>query len=397
MQLCSLRSAVEASFLPRATAPTKMVPPVGPRVLSSVVSVAALSPSVPQPPPTRPLVQAPSLLDQVTVRGITVTRADVARVAPVITFHPQERHHPCAIEELLAGACLKGANHETLVANPKSQDMGRYADSCNRLWLDARHASGTLVPTGHRLTAPMYVIVQVPESRAYVDVRYVMLFAYQGAQLVRVIVPSNDFDCFVPRFGEHQGDIENVCVRLTPDLKHVTHVTFEQHGKPDTQSASNVAFIDGHPLARCSLEDHATYNAQGLDPDARIEHVEEARKPVFGFGVGFIDLVSAHGARWAPHETAREEPSPFVFVGLDKDGKPINGQAWIGFAGSIGGCWRNTFTGAQGIDKSLSFMQRTYVNSLVKAVVASGKLEERRRVSNGTCGLSARSWLRLEP
>ena len=339
----------------------------------------------------------PQPLDQVTVRGIAVTLADVARVAPVVTFHPKERHFPCAIEELLAGACLQGAQGQALMRNPTSWDLGRHASPDNRLWLDARHAAGSGPPAGNRVKAPMYVVVQAPEDGSYVEIRYLLLFAYQGAQVVRVMVPGRDFDTFVPHFGEHQGDIENVCVRLTPDLKTVTHVTFEQHGKPDLHAADEVEFVDGHPIARCSLEDHATYSAHGLLEDGRIYHAEETRQPIPGFGVGFIDLVSADGARWAPHEAGDQDAAPFVFVGLDKSGQPINQQFWSGFAGTIGGCWRNNFAGAQGIDKPLSWMQRTYVNNVVKAVVAAGKLEERRRESNGTPGLGSRSWMTMEP
>ena len=395
MPLCSLQSAVEASFCQSPLVHPTAVTPI-PRQSRAVPASPAMVPPPFAPRPSSPDIGSSQLLDQVSVRGITVTLADVARVAPVLTFHPKERHFPCAIDALLAGACLLGADGQALKANPTSLDLGRHASAGNRLCLSDHHAAGGPAPGNHEITAPMYVAVQVPKNRAHVDIRYLFLFGYQGAQVVRLMVPGNDFNSFLPHFGEHQGDIESVCVRLTPDLQRITHVTFEQHGKPEMIPAQRVMLTDGHPLVRCALEDHATYNAYGLEAEARIEHTEETRQPIPGFGVAFIDLVSSNGALWAPHALEQKQASSFVFVGLDKCGQPINQQAWTGFAGTIGARRRNDFAGAQGIDKPLSFLQRTFVDSVVKAVVASGKLEEKRRTSDGTPGLGGRSWLPME-
>ena len=335
-------------------------------------------------------------LDRVRVRDITVTLGDVSRVAPVLTFHPQERHYPCGIADLLDGARLVGADGQTLVVNPTGADLGRHAAVENRLCLHARHAAGSASPADNLIRAPMYVAVQVPENRAHVDLRYILLFGYQGAQVVRVTVPGNAFDTFVPHFGEHQGDIESVCVRLTPDLKQVTHVTFEHHGRPEVQLADHVTFLDGHPLARCALADHATFNACGRDAHARVEHAEEVRQPIPGFGVSFVDMISAHGARWAPHELPSDTEA-FVFVGRNDTAEAINQQLWTAFAGTIGKAWRNDFCGARGIERPLWFWQRLYVDSVVAAVVACGGVAEHHRASNGTAGLGRRSWLTMAP
>ena len=339
---------------------------------------------------------APALLDQVTSRGITVSLADAARVAPIVQFHPKEAAYPCSAAHLLKGSKLVDEAGNVLAVNPTPAQLAQHRDASNRLLVDPAMYSGE-GEEHERVRAPMYLSVQVPPDASYVDLNYIFLFAYQPAQAARVLVPKSDFNCTLPHFGEHEGDVEGVTVRMSPDLKTIWHVRYEAHGHERWFSGEDVDLEDGHPLVRCSLNAHATYNNRGKkDLDWEVN----TRFKALGFGVEFIDILSNQGPRWMPFETLDGVSKPngqLVFVGLQEDGSPINNQAWTAFSGRIGKRCENVYSSADGIDQPLSKLQRRYVNMIARAAVKAGAVKQHYRDSNGTPGFGERPWIRLEP
>ena len=58
----------------------------------------------------------------------------------------------------------------------------------------------------------------------YIDLEYFFLFTYNGPQTARVRIPAASFRRTLPSFAEHEGDIEGVRMRVTPDCKTIIHM-----------------------------------------------------------------------------------------------------------------------------------------------------------------------------
>lgn len=59
-------------------------------------------------------------------------------------------------------------------------------------------------------TAPLYVVVETPPDQpSMLDLTFFVLFAHNGARGARVRPAMTPplFDCLLPHYGEHQGDI----------------------------------------------------------------------------------------------------------------------------------------------------------------------------------------------
>jgi hypothetical protein len=113
----------------------------------------------------------------------------------------------------------------------------------------------------------------------------------------------------VSGLGEHEGDIETVTVRVTPELESVLSVRYEAHGRSRRFGREQVAFVNDpvtgkptHPIVHAALHSHATFNAMGRsDQDWVVQH------EVAGV-ITAVDLVGndADGARWQPWDKATD-------------------------------------------------------------------------------------------
>jgi hypothetical protein len=136
---------------------------------------------------------------------------------------------------------------ETICAEPSQADLAAHPGEEYQVALDPATFPGEPLASDGTVTAPMYVSVQVPPDRSFVDLNFVFLFAYNGAQAARVKWLFQDpFNCIVPTFAEHQGDIEGVTVRVTADFGAVLFVRFEAHG--DSTSACLPGLISRAPI-----------------------------------------------------------------------------------------------------------------------------------------------------
>jgi hypothetical protein len=166
--------------------------------------------------------------------------------------------------------------------------------------------------------APMYVSVEPCADASCIDLRFVMLYAYNGPQTLRTARGYDDFNLLASGLGEHAGDVETVTVRVTPDLESVLSVRFDAHGRGRRFGREQVAFVNDpvtgrptHPIVRAALHSHAMYNAMERS------HQDWVMQHQVAGVLSAVDLVGSDdgGARWQPWESATD--SRVQFVGED--------------------------------------------------------------------------------
>lgn len=342
-----------------------------------------------------PDLQRPSSTAPLTIRGMTITMDQVVQFAPIVSLHTFETFLPCSIEYLLGGATLvDDAGVKPLLRNPTQQDLYENAGSSFRVLIDPSRLTGEPLAAGASVSAPMYVAVQVPADKSYVDLTFIFLFAYNGAQCTRVKVPFADFNCIVQHFAEHQGDIEGMTVRVKPDFSAVLQVRYEAHGDSTVYQPSDVPFLNGHALARLGLDSHASYNGLGKNDN---DWITLASYSAVGLGADFVDIITRNGPVWTPFGvdgSGRAVPSGGLrFVGLDDQDEPVNAEVWAKFSGRLGSRQTNNYSDVVGIGSSLTSAQHGYASTLAQAVVAAGLVPADDRSGDGSGGLGGRGYI----
>jgi hypothetical protein len=342
---------------------------------------------------------------QVVHNGIKVTLQDVARFAPQLRLHPAEPYLPCSMDYLMQHSTLVDSRRRVVKASPQASDLYYHRDVHYALDIAEEAFAGQPLVDG-RVRAPMYAAVQVPADGRFVDVTYIFLFAYNGPQVARVSAPGLHYSCVVPHFAEHQGDLECITVRLTPDCKKLLALRYEQHGVSQWLAPDAVEFAAGHPVVRCALHSHASYTGQGRvqaghDAQGRAEgYYANARCRALGAGVEVVDVVSDNGPLWQPYaqDSAGHTDQNGQLLLLDRqaDGTPHAGQRWSAFAGRLGVERRNTLTPVRGIGRSLSRTERMVGNALAQVAQRSGRLRPY-NVAHGTPGFANREFFSQLP
>ncbi len=344
-----------------------------------------------------PGMQRPGSTDPLTVRGMTITMDQVVQFAPIVSLHTAESYLPCSIEYLLSGATLiDDAGGKPPLPNPTQQDLYQNAGSNFRVVIDPSRLAGEPLDAGKSVSAPMYVAVQVPADQSYVDLTFIFLFTYNGAQCTRVKVPFADFNCIVQHFAEHQGDIEGMTVRVKPDFSAVLQVRYEAHGDSTFYNPSDVAFMNNHALARLGLDSHASYNGLGKNDN---DWITLASYSAVGLGADFVDIITRTGPLWTPFGvdgSGRAVPNGGLrFVGLNDQDEPVNAEVWAKFSGRLGSHQSNSYDDVVGIGSPLTGAQHGYASTLAQAVVAAGLVPADDRAGDGPGGLGGRDYIHL--
>ena len=319
-------------------------------------------------------------LTSVTINGLTVPLTVVSNYAPVVGLHTWEEYLPCSIDYILAHAAVEFGQPSDYAADlsdgvvvkkhPSQTDLYDYALSDPGgtnyfLSIEAAARPGgpptnTAPPYDSSVltNVPMYVSVQVPADRSFVDINFYFLYAYNGPQTIRGLEPSRHFNAVLPNFAEHEGDIEGISVRITPDFKKVVFVRYEAHGNSSYYAPSEVPFEGSHPIVWCGLYSHSSYNPMGLNVNDWIDLQD------IGGLAEVVDIVNA-SIMWRPYNY-----NNLVLVGLNTNNVPINNQWWAAFAGRIGVHQLNTFQEADGVGGDLDPDQFAWAESCGEAAEA---------------------------
>ncbi|KAK9804367.1 hypothetical protein WJX72_009427 [[Myrmecia] bisecta] len=374
----------------------------------------------------------------------------VAKHAPVFYFHPGEEAYPCSIGYILdASAEGRSAINNTAVAFPAPLTPEQIVQDENEepnthliippsIWagfVPGRNTSYYSSPDNATVVAPLYVAVQHDPTNSYVDISYIALYAYQPGQAVRPadgwstgalasVVGERGkkpYNMVVETYGTHQGDVERVVVRLSPDYSTILHVGFEQHGTLHWANKSSVRFENGtHPVSKVALNGHANYDAGSIggkdwggnvngssgDPDVWYSMIAD------NSFAQVIDLLPADGgvagAVWRPFE----QPSQLVRVDLtvadavdpiDRLVDTLYGQTWALFRGHLGLInVTNSLTGGHRVGYSLAEAQAKeplpagdlkYVEAVYGIAEKQGLLSAGFKRGDAPLGLGARNYV----
>lgn len=314
--------------------------------------------------------RGPEMSDSVTINGITITLDDVARFAPIVTFHRDEQYFPLSIEYLAQNCDILRADGSTYAVQPSLSTLASETDASMYLALYPAAINGVPPDTNNNITVPMYVCPQVPADASYVDLTFFALYGYNGPQSVYCRPPViSNFDCKAPTFAEHQGDLEQLTVRVDNTLSRMISIRLEAHGddfweSPASGSTDLVSFAHRHVLVRAAVSAHGTYNGHDHTFPGRITLDDQTIDIGIGrIGVEIVDLLDPFpyaasgtvGAVWQPFAldgNNNEYPNgQLVFVGLESNGQggwtPITEQTWITFPGRFGSAQTNSFAGVE--------------------------------------------------
>ncbi|KAK9830469.1 hypothetical protein WJX72_011919 [[Myrmecia] bisecta] len=337
---------------------------------------------------------------------LTDQQSVLEQFAPAIKLHPYEQAFPCSIEHILQhstlksvkqpdwsglrspspdvlGRCRKAAEDAAL-----AQELGLPANQGEQaLYLDIQadaykgfspgSSHGEYVSSdSHTVCAPMYVSIERYANKDYVDLHYIMLYAYQACQTFRITTLAGAVTSLFSRktpttdhfvihdFGRHQGDIERVCVRVDPGFTKIYAVGFERHGKDCWDPANSMRFprdqleLEGgtHTVVCAAMNGHASYNSRerGTTDFTKTTVADSPLKGEHAFktggveGVWGIDLCDdAHGPVWRPWTAG----SRVVLLNRDElNGNVLAGAEWATFQGGLGAPLHNKFRGATHID-----------------------------------------------
>ncbi|RPJ74678.1 MAG: DUF946 domain-containing protein, partial [Alphaproteobacteria bacterium] len=286
----------------------------------------------------------------VTINHPTITMDQVLKFAPTVYLCNAEPYIPCSIEYILRNSMLCDEDDSGFqIKSPSQKDLLQYYQEHYYLLIDPKcyDQNCSCYENPGLDDAIMYVAVQIPYNKQYVDLKYIFLFAFNGAQTATILPPvADDFDCALASYAEHQGDIEGITVRVTPDFQQILNVVYEAHGNPTSFNACDIDYEhETHPKVFCAYNSHATYNSQGVTglKDVILEDYSH-----LDLGVKFVDVISSIGSIWRPFDYDQSGQAVsnghLVFVGLDEHDQPINDQYWAKFKGKIGTTKKNSFS-----------------------------------------------------
>lgn len=288
-----------------------------------------------------------------------ITREQAARFAPIVTFHPDEKHFPCSVDWLLQRAQLRKRDDADFhISAPPQAALAEFNSGDYFLDVSAEAWPGEALDDKH-VTTPMYVAAQ--EWDDCIEITYVMLYAYQGGQTCVGLI-GELFHAIANHYGKHQGDLEWVAVRVSKDYEQVHSVGYAAHGHVTYYAPQDCLMEGRHPLVRAALSGHASHNGKDRKPQ---DWVYSYQLPeVFGI----TDLFADSGAIWAPH---RQPDRMLEIIGLDDAGVPVSDQVWARFRGRLGKREEIRFVNATRLDGGELRFDQTIV---VHTIVALGKV-----------------------
>ena len=317
-----------------------------------------------------------------TIAGVLITVDNVRKFAPKIYLHLNEAYLPCDIEFCLQGASLRSPSG-LIVDNPSQSDLAANANSQNFISMDRVSPIG-FPALGSLINAPYYVAIQAGPDGSFFDMTFFFVFAYNGAQTVRVNLADLTFNASTVSVGEHQGDIECCTVRVDRGFTRVLMVRTEAHGDGTFHGPDSLSFDDTRPIIHCALSSHATYNAKGMNENDWIS-LESLSK-----ALTFVDIVTQLGFEWNPGMSVNLDS--IRFVGLDTLGQPIGSESWVKFAGRIGSVTQNELSHMNGIGEDLSPGEQGCATAII--AVARPILHHmvpEKLIGNGPTGLATKA------
>ncbi|AGH96667.1 Vps62-related protein [Pseudobdellovibrio exovorus] len=314
------------------------------------------------------------------------------KFSPAIYFHSLESFFPCSIEHLLKDGTLRRYKDDGKTIDPsferknlKQEDLAEYSHPNFFVDINSSQFPGMYDKATKTVKAPMYYVIRRFENA--IEIVYPLLYANQGGQTVIADRVLSSFHCILHSYGEHQGDLECVTVRLAPknnDEFYISEVMYEAHGNTEKYSSGEFYCEGTHPVAYASLNGHGTYNGLAYN------HYKD-----LGGMAGFVivtDLLDNKGPKWRPWQS-----SEFKQLRLTDDMGPTT-EHWVKFKGRLGAQQKNTLLSATYLDGTkLNEPDWYFVDKVDFLALLINKLPKNIRDGNGPSGLGNRDYMQPVP
>ncbi|MBB5017759.1 hypothetical protein HNQ59_001029 [Chitinivorax tropicus] len=191
------------------------------------------------------------------------------QLAPIMQFHPEEKHFPTSIEYFYKHSVLKDKNGNILRSYPQSPDQFAHLATNSDDYLDlddnARNVS-------YSAQAPLYahVVRYNKNGTDYREVQYTMLFAYNDCEMFRAFTYKWVWDSSTKtnfawcNFGRHEGDWEHASVRINAKTGEVTDVYTNAHGKQSRHAPKDISWNGNRPKIYIAQNAHGTHPSSDI-------------------------------------------------------------------------------------------------------------------------------------
>ncbi|KFF65522.1 hypothetical protein IW01_17905 [Pectobacterium brasiliense] len=252
----------------------------------------------------------------------------------------------------------------------------------NNYYIDINPSQYSGMYNQGEVTAPIYYAIT--EDKDILEITFPILYAYQGGQACIADRKGSEFNCILHSYGEHQGDLERVSVRLAKDHTseyYISEVGYEAHGHLTWYKSGEFLSEGTHPVVYVALNGHASYNG--------LYHTDLITLDGMPWAVFIIDAINSKGVKWRPWLS-----NEFKQVGINKEKKPVSDQKWVLFDGRLGRYDTHSLTSATYFDgENLSALDWTYVKMIHGLAEIIDKLPDDVKSGNGPTGLYSRKYI----
>ena len=286
-----------------------------------------------------------SLLDRATIDAL------IAKHAPILYLHPNERYRPSSFDWFLAQPGVTLGNPKDGHPIPPDFPSGLGGDAYIAYpWEDSQIRAGNLAETRVYANALPYD----GDGAGGLELQFWFFYPFNGPGNAEFSMkldfkflfvqahPHASFQMDLAPFGEHQGDWEMVSLFFDP-AQNLVKLIAQEHdyettywpytgGDPRHVKQPAVEMDGGHPVLYSGENGHPTFAQQG-DITTRGKEIK------FPHGVD-IDVVSASvdlDLRLINKcaKGTRIDCAPITQL-LEIDGQPQDAPAWLNFTGRVG-------------------------------------------------------------
>jgi len=196
--------------------------------------------------------------------------ATIAKYAPVLQLHPEEKYDNCSVEWFLSHCTLIDSKDKTKnIVRPEQNQLPQAPPESSRYYFQVEETA----KPGEFSTAKAYVNALWLKDKTYTDIQFWFFSAYNGHGTARFnslvlneVEHQGDID--LSPLGEHWGDWEYAAIRVDNSSKEMIGIMLSAHGKNIFYDAATVTqkfkLVNGsHPVVYASLNGHANFPSTG--------------------------------------------------------------------------------------------------------------------------------------
>jgi hypothetical protein len=200
----------------------------------------------------------------------TDLEAAIAKYAPVLQLHPDEKYDHCSVEWYLSQCTLIDSKDKTkIIVHPDQSQLPQAPPEGSRYYFQVEDSA----KPGNFETAKAYVNALWLKDKTYTDIQFWFFSGYNGHGTARFnslvlnkVKHTGDVD--LAPLGEHWADWEYAAIRVDNATKEMIGIMLSAHGKNILYDKAAVTkqfkmINDTHPVIYASLNGHANFPSTG--------------------------------------------------------------------------------------------------------------------------------------